>query len=112
MLVLSSLSTQTNSGGTEFVFPQHMECTPALNKIDEELGCVCSRCSTMNEKDHSSVAGVELKNRLELIVVKWLGVEPLSVVCRVAHIVLGNNGVTPLSKALPDPSHSFYINRL
>lgn len=88
-----------------------MECTPALDNMDEELGYVCLRWITIDEEEHSTVAEKELKNRTELNVNGWFGVEPLSAIRGVVYVVSSNYDVSSLSIALAWPYHCFYINR-
>lgn len=88
-----------------------MECPPTLDEVDKDLRCVYSRWSTTDEIDHSTAAGKELKNRMELNVSDWLGEEPFISIRGLLHIVRGKSGIPSVSKALPWPYHRLYLNR-
>lgn len=92
------------------MFSQDMECTPALDNLDKQLGCMCLRWSTTDEQDHDAVAGYELNNRTGLNAGEWCAVELFSAIRGVVHVVKGKYGNPLLSKPLPWPYHLFYVN--
>lgn len=65
-LLSFDLNFQADSGGTDYVLLQYMMCTPVLDEMIEDLGYVCLRWYTTDEKDHSTVAREELDNRTDL----------------------------------------------
>lgn len=64
-----------------------MEYTTALNQVDEQISCVSLRCNGRNEKDHSGVAGDELRIGIQTNVSEGFGVETIGAISRVMHIV-------------------------
>lgn len=66
MLPLFGLRIQTDKSGANYVFLQYINCTLALNEMDEDLGYVCPSQSTTDEKDCSTVAREEQNDRTEL----------------------------------------------
>lgn len=105
MLLLIRLISRTDSGGSEYVFPQYMKGTPALGEVVTDLVFVFMRWSITDEKDRSTVGGEELNVRTELGMSEWFGVEPFSEICSVVYVAQGNYGTTPLSRPRPRPYH-------
>lgn len=64
--LLFRLSSSKNSGETVYIFPLYKDGTPALDKVDKELGSVCVRWSTTDKEGYSGVAGDQLVIRTEL----------------------------------------------
>lgn len=56
LLLLFRLTSQTEIGGTEYLFLQYMACTPAMYEVDKELGYVRLRWSSTDDEDHGAVA--------------------------------------------------------
>lgn len=72
VLLLLPVESKTDSVGIEYLFPQYMKCTPALDAVDMNLGCLYQRWSTTDEDDHRAVRGEEQMNRTELNAVSGL----------------------------------------
>lgn len=111
VLPLFCLTSQTDSGGIEYVFLQYVECTPSLNEVGKELACVCQSWSTTDKVYHDAVREKELNNWTKLNMGEWFRVEPFSAICGIVHIVPGNYGIQPLNKPLRWPYHGLIIKR-
>lgn len=63
-----------------------MRCSPALDEVHEELGRVCLRWSTTDEKNRSAVAREEMSSRTYLNMGEWFEAEPISAFLDVVHV--------------------------
>lgn len=91
VVLLFSSKGQADRSERKYAFLQYMECTEPLDGIDKELGCVCLRWSTTDEIYHTIS---EDENR-EFAVGEWFGLEPLSAIREVVHVVRKNYSVKP-----------------
>lgn len=90
-----------------YEFLHQMDCTGPFNGIDKELLCVYLRWSTTYETDLSTRQDEDR----ELFTCEWLGLEKVSTVRGVVHVVRGWNTVKPFCNALSQPYLRFYLNK-
>lgn len=101
---------QRNRGReTQFVSFLYIRCTQELSEMDEELAYEHLRLGTSHEADDSAVDEEKLNNRSKLNAYEGHGVELVSAVLSLLHVVQGNYGVSQLSRAVLCPYDCSHI---
>lgn len=73
-----------------------MECTSALDEVDEEVAFFLNR-SNPDEEEHNAISGEERNNKTELNIDELLGVGPVTDIYGIVHVLRGSYGTPPLS---------------
>lgn len=66
VLLLFRLNTDANKNGTSFLFQHYMEFTPEPHEEDREMGSVCLKYTSTDEKHRNKMAEEELNKRTSL----------------------------------------------
>lgn len=107
VLQLFSLKGQADCLERKYAFLQFMACTRPLDTIDRKIGCVCLRCITTDERDHSMGKGINV----EFSVGEWFGLEPLNTMWGVVYVDRSNTKAKRFCNATVWPYHHFYFIR-
>lgn len=88
-------------------FLPYIDCTRLLDGIDKDSGYVCLRRSTAVELDYS----MREDNNREFLFGDWFGLEPLTAIRDVVHVIQKNYRVKPFYNAFAGHYYCSYFNR-